>query len=242
VPRHLSLPILLLAASIAACTKWVANTKPIPELMSDGTPRLRLYLAAGGTITLYDTWLRNDSIVGQADTGTGVAVATSDIRFIEKQVTDGFKTVLALVTVSALVAGGIAMDAGQDDRETVRRPPSDPPTVSCPLVYSWDGSGWRLDSGTFGGAITRGLQRTDVDGLDHLTPADGLLKLRVTNELDETDHLDALELLVVDHPRDDPPSHRLTRARPRARCAGGSGDTNLGQRRHLNNYCFHHPI
>ena len=73
-------------------------------------------------------------------------------------------------------------------------------TFSCPLVYSWDGSGWRLDSGTFGGAIMRALQRTDVDNLDHLVVIDGTLRLRVSNELRETDHVDRLELLVVDHP------------------------------------------
>jgi hypothetical protein len=71
---------------------------------------------------------------------------------------------------------------------------------SCPLVYSWDGSGWRLDSGTFGGAIMRALQRTDVDNLDHLVATDGKLRLRVSNELRETDHVDRLQLLVVDHP------------------------------------------
>jgi len=73
-------------------------------------------------------------------------------------------------------------------------------TFSCPLVYSWDGSGWRLDSGTFGGAIMRALQRTDVDNLDHLVAIDGKLRLRVSNELRETDHVDRLQLLVVDHP------------------------------------------
>ena len=71
---------------------------------------------------------------------------------------------------------------------------------SCPLVYSWDGSGWRLDSGTFGGAIMRALQRTDVDNLDHLVAIEGNLRLRVSNELRETDHVDRLQLLVVDHP------------------------------------------
>lgn len=71
---------------------------------------------------------------------------------------------------------------------------------SCPLVYSWDGRDWRLDSGTFGGAIMPALQRTDLDNLDHLTPVNGRLRLSVRNELLETDYLDALDLLAVDHP------------------------------------------
>lgn len=73
-------------------------------------------------------------------------------------------------------------------------------SFSCPLVYSLDGGEWWLDSGTFGGAIMRAMQRTDTDNLDRLSPANGLLRLRVANELNETDHIDALRLLAVDHP------------------------------------------
>ena len=71
---------------------------------------------------------------------------------------------------------------------------------SCPLVYSWDGRDWRLDSGTFGGAISRGLARTDVDNLAYATPANGFLRLKVANELAEIDYLDALSVLAVDAP------------------------------------------
>jgi hypothetical protein len=70
---------------------------------------------------------------------------------------------------------------------------------SCPLVYSWDGSEWRLDSGTFGGAIARALARTDVDNLDFGTEQDGILRLRLANEWNETEYVDRLAVLAVDH-------------------------------------------
>ncbi|MGH7514823.1 MAG: hypothetical protein ACREOQ_18100 [Gemmatimonadales bacterium] len=70
---------------------------------------------------------------------------------------------------------------------------------SCPLVYSWDGTTWRLDSGTFGGAIARALARTDVDNLDFATPQDGILRLRLANEWNETEYVDRLAVLAVDH-------------------------------------------
>lgn len=70
---------------------------------------------------------------------------------------------------------------------------------SCPLVYSWDGTTWRLDSGTFGGAIVRALARTDVDNLDYATPQDGLLRLKLANEWNETEYVDRLVVLAVDH-------------------------------------------
>ena len=70
---------------------------------------------------------------------------------------------------------------------------------SCPLVYSWDGRRWRLDSGTFGGALAPALARTDVDLLEHATAAGGRLRLRMTNELHEIEHVNAVEVVAVDH-------------------------------------------
>jgi Tol biopolymer transport system component len=70
---------------------------------------------------------------------------------------------------------------------------------SCPLVYSWDGKHWRLDSGTFGGAIVRALTRTDLDNLDFATPQNGVLRLKLADELNETDYIDGIDVLAVDH-------------------------------------------
>jgi hypothetical protein len=70
---------------------------------------------------------------------------------------------------------------------------------SCPFVYSWDGKHWRLDSGTFGGAIVRALRRTDVDNLDFATTQTGVLRLKLADELPETDYVDGLMVLAVDH-------------------------------------------
>jgi len=72
---------------------------------------------------------------------------------------------------------------------------------SCPLVASFDGSRWVLDSETFGGAIFRAAQRTDWDNLDHLAEVDGAYRLRVSNGLPETQYVDELRLVVVDHPK-----------------------------------------
>ncbi len=69
---------------------------------------------------------------------------------------------------------------------------------SCPLVYAWNGTRWHLDSGTFGGAIAPGLKRTDVDELPHAAAFAGRLRLRMTNELPETEHVDAVQVIAVD--------------------------------------------
>jgi hypothetical protein len=72
---------------------------------------------------------------------------------------------------------------------------------SCPFVYSYDGREYVLDSETFSGAICRSLQRADWDNLDHLVAVGGICSLKVENRLPETQYVDALKLLVVEHPQ-----------------------------------------
>jgi hypothetical protein len=71
---------------------------------------------------------------------------------------------------------------------------------SCPFIYSWDGSEYVLDSETYGGAITRGLERDDYSELEHLSADKGLYHIMVTNEAEETEFTNLMELQVVDHP------------------------------------------
>ena len=70
---------------------------------------------------------------------------------------------------------------------------------SCPFVYSWDGSGYVFDAEPYGGAITRGLERDDYSELEHLRAQNGQYRLLLTNEVDETQYTNLMELWVVDH-------------------------------------------
>jgi hypothetical protein len=71
---------------------------------------------------------------------------------------------------------------------------------SCPFVYSWDGTQYVFDAEPYGGAISRGLEKDDFSELEHLREQDGLYRLRLTNEVDETQFTNLTELWVVDHP------------------------------------------
>jgi hypothetical protein len=101
---------------------------------------------------------------------------------ISKSRTIGLIAVIAVGTV-ALIAG-IAAATKQ----------------SCPFVYSWDGSEYVFEAEPYGGAITQGLEKDDYSELGMLQEQDGLYKLKVTNEVDETQYTNMMELWVVDHP------------------------------------------
>jgi hypothetical protein len=70
---------------------------------------------------------------------------------------------------------------------------------SCPFVYSWDGSRYVFDAEPYGGAISRGLEKDDYSELEHLVEQNGTYRLLLTNEVDETQFTNSVELWLVDH-------------------------------------------
>lgn len=70
---------------------------------------------------------------------------------------------------------------------------------SCPFLYSYDGKAFVFDGEPYGGATMRALERTDWSELEHLRPVEGRYRLRIGNEVDETQHTNSLALRVVDH-------------------------------------------
>lgn len=195
----------LLVLVITACTHWSPIAKPTPEKPLDGATRYRLTMLDGRQQELTATFLRGDSLHGvRTDLlPREIGFPVTDIKTIEVRKIDAVGTFVLIgsaVAVAAIAAasidplggnwggsGGFLGDGSGN--------------FSCPLIYSWDGHDWRLDSGTFGGAITPALARTDMDNLIHARPFGGLLQFRMTAEADETEHVDAVTVLAVDHPR-----------------------------------------
>ncbi len=117
--------------------------------------RIRLWRAGGLPVVLENPTIVGDSLVGtstdQQRSGSvryRVATPLDQIRAVETRGIDGGKTALAVLGVGALVAVIVAVATAESEPEPARRTStcSDSDCYSCPLVYSWDGETWRLDS------------------------------------------------------------------------------------------------
>lgn len=123
-------------------------------------------------------------------------IPLDSIEYVEFQKTDMGPVI---VLAAGFVAGmAISSALGKNDE----RPPDRPlPTPSsCPLVYSFNGAGYTLDSETYSGSVAKGLEREDLDNLEHLVEVDGRYRLRMANQRPETQYTDEVSLLVLDHP------------------------------------------
>jgi len=209
--------ILTTGAFLQACMHW--GTKPIePERFDGATPdrRVRVTLADGGILVVKNPFISGDSLVWLRAVPDDLpasdaplparrqGIPLAQIKEVQVREVDAARTALLVVTtvgVAALIAAAASYDgwgSGSGGGSGGSGGSCDY-CASCPLVYSWDGHEWRLDSGTFGGAIMPALARTDVDNLDFVRAERGVLGLKVANELSETDYLDALSVLAVNH-------------------------------------------
>lgn len=126
-------------------------------------------------------------IRGFSKSGEPVSVPLTDVLYVEIRKTDPVMTTVATLGFLAL-AGAISVGIIMATKE------------SCPFVYSYDGESYILDAEPLGGAITKGLERTDLSRLERIRPVDGFYRLLFRNEVEETQQIDHCEILLVDHP------------------------------------------
>lgn len=205
LPRRCIPVVVILSAGALACSKWSPVTTPTAAApATDTLARYRVTTRDAVEREFTSLFFRNDSLLGaQLTAGLPLVpgIAVRDIAKVEQRKFDGVATGALVGSMAVLMA--VAAAATMDDfgpSGSLFGGTGSSGSMSCPLIYSWDGTAWRLDSGTFGGAITPALARTDMDNLLHARPFDGVLTFRMTAEAPETEHVDALAVLAVDHP------------------------------------------
>lgn len=71
--------------------------------------------------------------------------------------------------------------------------------LSCPLVFGFDGEDYRLEAEVFGGALFPSMPRTDWARLEHTLEHGSTVHLKISGQPGETQYLDELALVTVDH-------------------------------------------
>lgn len=139
-------------------------------------------------------------ITGVTEQGELVFIKASEILYVNVST---YSEILTTLLVTGLVVGilAVVVAVAAGEKKTINIDPKKP-IVSCPFIYSFNLDKYVLDAQPLGGAITKGLQRTDLSKLDFLSDDEGKFKILVRNEMPETQYIDELGLFIVDHPED----------------------------------------
>ncbi len=183
-------------------------------------------------------WVIGDSLKGSGtltDHGRLSAfsgsIPLSDIDLVEIDELNAGKTVAVVLGVSAAIAllaiGFFVVALGEAVHSSSEH--------SCPFVYTYDGANYHFESETFSGAVLKGLERTNYDVLHYLKPVGGTYLLKITNERTETQYVNELKLLAVDHspsvsviPDMRGTIHTISHLSPPVRCTDFSNRDALG--------------
>lgn len=74
---------------------------------------------------------------------------------------------------------------------------------SCPYVYVYNGENFVFEGEAYGGAIGKNLERTDYMPLPSLKIKDNNYRIRMSNELQERQYTNLIEMIVVKHEEDE---------------------------------------
>jgi hypothetical protein len=185
---------------IAACTVKHRTAVPGPTAPSSPLPIVGITTNAGVEVNFdAPATIPGDKLLAQVQKKP-YEIALTDIQryWVETRTPSTARTiglvagVAAAVVVTAVVARATA--------------PTRIVYVStgmgcCLFVYSWDGQRYNFDTEAYTGAITRGLERDDFSLLQKVREQDGEYRLMLSNDNDETQYTDQLELWVVDQDR-----------------------------------------
>ncbi|MFC1563615.1 hypothetical protein ACFL6G_01705 [candidate division KSB1 bacterium] len=192
----------LIFYSLGCSSKYFTT---VDELKLNPKYKIAMVVTNDGTIYEFNStmksnaYLRNNTIEGITKKRIRVEIPISEVKTLYVWKISRAKTTFGVII--SLVALSLIMSAIQSSTDTDHPEPlEDSEIYSCPFVYSFDGDQYIFDAEPYSGAISEGLQRTDICRLENLEPVDGEYRLLLTNEFDETQYTDEFKLQVVDHP------------------------------------------
>jgi hypothetical protein len=121
------------------------------------------------------------------DPSHSVSIPLSEVELVWVRSVDQGLTFLSImggIAAATLVAGLIVMLTKE----------------SCPFIYSFNGQQYIFDAEPYGAAICQGLERTEWCRLDHLKDVNSSYKMKIINQVAETQYTDEIKLIVIDHP------------------------------------------
>jgi hypothetical protein len=175
--------------------EYIRITKPATttrkELLQNSEQRL------AEVVDFYDSVITFDSNGGKLVTSPPVFIGTiggrrvqfnmDDVLYVKvRRVDPVASTITTSLGVLALLFVGAALVIAATKE-------------SCPFVYSYDGEHYIFDAEPLGGAISKGLEKTDYSRLEHLKPVKDKYHLMMRNEVEEIQYLDEVRLVIVDH-------------------------------------------
>ncbi len=158
------------------------------------SPEMFVAESTDGNIYYFDTYSReNETFIGKGRISMRVSMPLEEIEaaWINYKIIDRERSrTKTISTIGLAVAAWATIEFFTHAGEQ-----------SCPFIYSFNGEDWVCDAEPYSGSIFRGGQRTEWCLLDHIEPVRGQYRILATNELKETEFIDQLALVAVDHPQ-----------------------------------------
>lgn len=133
--------------------------------------------------------INKSMIIGHTEENQKIELNPDSVLYVNVQRTNVAGTILANLGLILLLVGGVILIILATKQ-------------SCPFIYSFDGEKYVFDAEPLGGATTKGLERTEYSRMEYLSNTNGEHKILVRNEVEETQYLDELNLLAVEHDAD----------------------------------------
>ncbi len=170
------------------------DTISLMQIIQDTSKRVAQVLQMDNTLYIFDKnggrySSQKRFITGLTTEKEPVFIDPDSVLYLNVQRTNVPGTILANLGLIALIAGGFVLILLATKQ-------------SCPFIYSFDGEKYVFDAEPLGGATTKGLERTEYSKMEYLNNDNKEHKILVRNEVEETQYLDELSLLAIEHDPD----------------------------------------